>query len=55
MLVKKEKTLLKEKPVLVNFKVTKEEYLEIWGNAKKYAGNNLSLWLRHAGINHKPR
>jgi hypothetical protein len=45
----------KEKPVLVNLKVMKKELKALTAKARKYAGGNLSLWLRHAGTNHIPK
>ena len=44
----------REKPVLVNLKVMKKDLRVIVSRAKKYAGGNLSLWLRHAGANYIP-
>lgn len=43
-----------EEKSLINLKVTKSELKALKANAKKYAKGNLSLWLRHAGIFHKP-
>ncbi len=40
---------------LINFKVTVAEKKKIVALAKKYAGGNVSLWLRYAAMNCKPR
>lgn len=39
---------------LMNFKITTPERRRILAKAKKYAGGNLSGWLRQAGLNHDP-
>jgi hypothetical protein len=52
--VKLKKTY-KAKPHLVNFKVTTEELKLLTAKAKKYAGGNVSFWLRHAGLHHIPK
>lgn len=38
----------------MNFKITTPERRRILAKAKKYAGGNLSGWLRQAGLNHDP-
>ncbi len=40
---------------LINFKVTAAEKKSIAALAKKYAGGNVSLWLRYASMHCKPR
>ncbi len=40
---------------LINFKVTAAEKKKIVALAKKYAGGNVSLWLRYASMNCTPR
>lgn len=45
----------KEKPTLINFKVVKSDLKAIEARAKKFAGGNLSLWLRHAGLKYTPK
>lgn len=49
------KKIAKEKPKLINFKVTKVEFDEILERAQKYTGGNISLWLRFAGRNFVPK
>lgn len=44
----------KEVRTVKNFKASKAEYSEIKKNAKKFAGGNISLWLRTAGQRFKP-
>lgn len=46
----------KEKPEmsLLNLKITAVDKRRINANARRYAGGNLSAWLRHAGIAFKP-
>lgn len=45
----------KEKPTLVNFKVSKRDLRVLIARARKFAGGNISLWLRHAGMYYVPR
>lgn len=45
----------KEKPTLVNFKLNRKDLKALTARAKRYANGNISLWLRHAGLNHVPR
>jgi hypothetical protein len=35
-------------------RVTEEEFEVIMAKASKVAGGNLSAWIRHAALNHKP-
>lgn len=37
----------------IMLKVSKSEKEAIRQNSVKYAGGNVSLWLRHAGMNHE--
>lgn len=53
--VKKLKKPVKVKPRLINLKVPNADLALIAKKAKKFAGGNVSLWLRHAGINYVPR
>lgn len=50
----KKAVVKKEKAKLINLKVNKHDLGAILRLAKKYAGGNVSLWLRHAGMHHKP-
>lgn len=40
---------------IANTKVDAKERIIIEKNAKKYANGNLSLWIRQAAMNYKPR
>lgn len=53
--VKKLKKPVKAKPKLINLKVPNADLALIAKKAKKFAGGNVSLWLRHAGIHHVPK
>lgn len=46
--------LKKEQTELVNFKIKKDEKKAIMAKAKKYAGGNLSFWLRYAALHFVP-
>ncbi len=48
------KSLLKPKKTLMNFKATQAEIKVIEANALKFAKGNVSAWLRHSAMNHKP-
>lgn len=37
---------------LINLKVSRKEKKSLLERAQKYAGGNLSKWLRHAGSKH---
>lgn len=45
----------KAKPSLINLKVDKKSLNAIIARAKKYAGGNVSLWLRYAGMTCTPK
>lgn len=40
---------------LLNIKTSTRDRKRLIINARKYAGGNLSLWLRHAGTKYVPR
>ena len=44
----------KPKPILVNFKVSQAELTAIHKNAKLFAKNNVSRWLRYVGAKEWP-
>lgn len=50
------KTLVKceEKNKIRNFKAKPSEFKTIEANAKKYAGGNVSHWIRHSAMNYVP-
>lgn len=53
---KKLKTIKEtEDKKLINFKATEEEEKAILANAKKYAGGNMSAWIRFASQNFIPK
>lgn len=52
---KKKSVIKKEVPKLINLKVFKSEKAVISKKAKKYAGGNLSLWLKIAGSKYIPK
>lgn len=52
---KKAADRVREKPVNVNFKVTRAELAAIRKAAALYAGGNVSYWLRHAALTLKSR
>ena len=54
-MLKKLKIKKDSNKVLVNFRVTKGELEEIKALAKKYAGGNLTAWLKYTAINYKPK
>ncbi len=55
-MVTKIKKPKKIKPVLINIKVTAKEKKKLQAVADKYTEDgNLSLWLRHAGLYHRPK
>jgi hypothetical protein len=39
---------------LINLKATERDRALLISRAKRFAKGNLSAWLRHAGIHHKP-
>jgi hypothetical protein len=39
----------------VHIKLTEKELKDLMEKANNFAGGNLSLWLRHAGLNHVPK
>lgn len=43
-----------EKVKLVNFKAKDSELRIMEKNAKKYAGGNVSHWIRHSAMNYVP-
>jgi hypothetical protein len=45
----------KPKPVLINVKLDKKVLDAIGAQARKYAGGNVSLWLRYAGVHCVPK
>lgn len=51
MKIKKSK---KEKPALINIKISKEDLVRLKIKANLYTDGNLSHWLRYAGMNHLP-
>lgn len=52
MLITQVKKKIVKKPI--NFKVDLEEHKQLQEQADKYAGGNLSEWLRFAGKHFKP-
>ena len=54
-MLKKLKIKKESSKVLVNFRVTKDELEEIKSLAKKYAGGNMTAWLKYTAINYKPK
>lgn len=44
-----------DRTVPINLLVTKEELAEIRSNAKKFAGGNVSAWIRYAARKLLPR
>lgn len=46
---------IQARSVPLNFKVSPAEMQALRANADEFAGGNLSLWIRHAGIKHRPR
>ena len=65
MATKKNQKKSKAKPIssrkakngtmLMNFKVSARDHATMVGRAKKFCEGNLSKWLRHAGVNYKPK
>lgn len=44
----------KKAKTLLNLKVSGKDRSHLLTLAKKYAGGNLSAWLRHSALNYKP-
>lgn len=49
------KNLIREKMILQNFKATPTDIAKFQDLANKYARGNVSAWLRHAGLNYRPK
>ena len=54
-MLKKIKNKKESEKTNVNFRVTKDELDKIKKLAKKYAGGNLTAWLKYTAINYKPK
>jgi len=56
-MAKKKKTVLKDSGkdlTLLNLKISSKDRRRLVAMAKKYAGGNLSAWLRFAGAHYVP-
>ena len=54
-MLKKIKNKRESEKTNVNFRATKDELDKIKKLAKKYAGGNLTAWLKYTAINYKPK
>lgn len=40
---------------MMNVKLTEDEFSRIFSNARKFAGGNISAWVRYAAMNLAPK